>query len=857
MMQIIDGIPVWGEHDDATLDQIRRCAGDAEVGGAALMADGHKGYSMPIGGVIGYHNAVSPSGVGYDIACLAVGTAVTTADGYYLPIEQARAASPLTCWDGERVRLISPNLGAIQRDTRSVLAIRLSNGRSIQATPDHRVLTSTGWKETSDLTAADKIACNPFIGMPFIAQTGELPLALPSPVVQARLAERGIYPLYLDSPLFPVIVRLLGYISGDGHLSKDGTYIRISTISAIDAQDLVRDFAHLGYRAYIARRQRHPDRHLSIEIIVDSVALHDLFAPLGSPVGQKSWPVEPMPWLFDLAPWVRAHFLSALCSAAMITPRILKSRMPNLQLKQAGTDRHGIDFIARLFESLDFAVSIAPSDSPRVECQDYVLQLLGGETAQIRFLTDIGFCYAHTKRVWAAEAASVIWQRGTLVENRTTARDTAWRLKRAGFYWKDILHAIAQQFNLPVGFVYQPIYATRGMPRHPIGVDVTPDTSGEICWVPVQQIQPGNTVPVFDVVTDDPAQAFFAAGMVVHNCGNKAVRTDIRAVDIRSDIKQVMNQIARTVVFGIGQTSGKATNHPLFDDPTWRDVPYLAKLKQMAREQLGTVGSGNHFVDLFEDEAGWLWVGVHFGSRGFGHRTASGFLNLAAGRPFDAKAPGEHMDQPATVLSLDTELGQAYLQAMTLAGRYAYAGRDFVTQQVLNILGAHITDEVHNHHNFAWKEVHNGQELYVVRKGATPAWPGQRGFVGGSMGDISVIIEGVNSDESRLALNSTIHGAGRLMSRTRAAGKRRWVREKGKRVQKTVKEGEISRQMMLDAIKLRGVELRGAGTDESPHVYRQLNEVLRAHRNTIRILHTLQPIGVAMAPEGEFDPYKD
>lgn len=366
----------------------------------------------------------------------------------------------------------------------------------------------------------------------------------------------------------------------------------------------------------------------------------------------------------------------------------------------------------------------------------------------------------------------------------------------------------------------------------------------------------GYSMPIGGVIAYRDAVSPSGVGYDI-SCGNKAVRTDIRAADLKPDIKRVMDRIARTVVFGIGQTSGKVADHELFYDSTWRDVPQLLNLKQMAREQLGTVGSGNHFVDLFEDEEGWLWIGVHFGSRGFGHRTASGFLNLSAGRPFDAKAPGEHMDQPATVLSLHTDLGQAYWQAMTLAGRYAYAGRDFVVNQVLSILGATVADEVHNHHNFAWKEVHNGEELIVVRKGATPAWPGQRGFVGGSMGDISVIIEGVDSAASQAALHSTIHGAGRLMSRTRAAGKRRWVRDKGKRVLKTVKPGEISRAMMLERVRAAGVELRGAGTDESPHVYRPLRAVLAAHADSLRILHTLRPLGVAMAGEDEFDPYKD
>ena len=358
----------------------------------------------------------------------------------------------------------------------------------------------------------------------------------------------------------------------------------------------------------------------------------------------------------------------------------------------------------------------------------------------------------------------------------------------------------------------------------------------------------GYSMPIGGVVAYREAVSPSGVGYDI-SCGVKAARTDLRADEARRRIKPLMDRIARTVVFGIGRTSGLATDHPVFDDPTWKDIREVGRLRQMAQQQLGTVGSGNHFVDLFEDEAGWLWVGVHFGSRGFGHRTASGFLNLAAGRAFDEKAPGEHMDQPATVLSLATDLGQAYWQAMTLAGRYAYAGRDLVVDQVLGILGARAVDAVHNHHNYAWLEEHNGEQVIVVRKGATPAQPGQRGFIGGSMGDISVIVEGIDNDEARVALRSTVHGAGRVMSRTAAAGRRR----KGQ----VIKPGAVSREMMQEWLRREGVELRGGGTDESPHVYRRLPEVLQQHANTLRVLHTLRPFGVAMAGDDVVDPYKD
>ena len=108
---------------------------------------------------------------------------------------------------------------------------------------------------------------------------------------------------------------------------------------------------------------------------------------------------------------------------------------------------------------------------------------------------------------------------------------------------------------------------------------------------------------------------------------------------------------------------------------------------------------------------------------------------------------------------------------MTLAGEYAYAGRDVVVDKVLKILGTHVIESIHNHHNYAWKETHRGEDVWVIRKGCTPAWPGQQGFVGATMGEPSVILEGIESPAMVDLLYSTVHGAGRVMSRSQAAGK--------------------------------------------------------------------------------------
>jgi tRNA-splicing ligase RtcB len=299
----------------------------------------------------------------------------------------------------------------------------------------------------------------------------------------------------------------------------------------------------------------------------------------------------------------------------------------------------------------------------------------------------------------------------------------------------------------------------------------------------------------------------------------------------------------KTISFGVGRKNDdERVDHDLFDDPAWK-VEACSPLKEMARQQLGTVGSGNHYVDIFSDELDRVWIGVHFGSRGLGHKTATWFLKAAGAT--------DGMDVDPCILPVASDLGAQYLEGMRLGGLYAYAGRDWVCARVAKIIGAVIIEEVHNHHNFAWRETHNGRDLWVVRKGATPAFPGQLGFVGGSMGDNSVILMGVQNDQASQSLYSTVHGAGRVMGRMEAKGK---VDRKTGEVKRA---GKVTPEMMSEWVTRANVELRGAGLDESPHCYKRLPEVLSEHEGSIRILHTLTPIGVAMAGANEFDPYKD
>ena len=350
----------------------------------------------------------------------------------------------------------------------------------------------------------------------------------------------------------------------------------------------------------------------------------------------------------------------------------------------------------------------------------------------------------------------------------------------------------------------------------------------------------GYAQPVGGVIAYEEHVSISGVGFDIA-CGNMAVRLDTPYAAIKDAVGPILADITKNVSFGLGRVNAERVEHEVFDSPLWEDAG-VGHLKQMARNQLGTVGSGNHYVDLFEDEAGLVWIGVHFGSRGLGHKTATHFLKAAGGKDGMMVAP--------TLVHQDSELGQRYLAGMTLAGLYAYAGREWVVERVRQIIGGAVTYTVHNHHNFAWRETHGGRELWVVRKGATPAFPGQAGFVGGSMGDDAVILEGVANGRAAQALFSTVHGAGRVCGRIEAKGKKNKAGE-------WVRPPRFTREQMDEWMRPKGIMLHGGDVDESPMVYRRLSEVLAHHAETVRVLHVLRPFAVAMAGKGELDPYKD
>jgi len=277
------------------------------------------------------------------------------------------------------------------------------------------------------------------------------------------------------------------------------------------------------------------------------------------------------------------------------------------------------------------------------------------------------------------------------------------------------------------------------------------------------------------------------------------------------------------------------SDHAILDSPVFESNTFIKNLKDKAWSQLGSSGGGNHFVEFgimeFKEadevlgipKGNYVALLTHSGSRGFG-ATAAGYYTKMAKEV--CKLP--EVARNLAYLDLDSELGQEYWVAMNLAGDYASACHEVIHDKMDKALGAVVLAKVENHHNFAWKEVWNGEEVIVHRKGATPAGKGVMGIIPGSMTAPGFLVRGKGEEN---AINSASHGAGRQMSRTQAI--------------KSITPNE-----MKAILKDHGVTLIGAGLDEAPMAYKDINLVMEAQKELVDVVAKFTPKLVRMADDG-------
>jgi tRNA-splicing ligase RtcB len=290
-------------------------------------------------------------------------------------------------------------------------------------------------------------------------------------------------------------------------------------------------------------------------------------------------------------------------------------------------------------------------------------------------------------------------------------------------------------------------------------------------------------------------------------------------------------ELLEATLFGSGQQFDRATDHAVMDHQAFKELPLLAGLQHRASKQLGTSGSGNHFVELGIveitqqdditgiDPGSYVALLSHSGSRALGANIANHYTKIAKEK---RKLPGEASN--LAWLGLDEQEGIEYWMAMNLAGDYASACHHIIHEKIAKQLGESPMKMIENHHNFAWKEVHEGKEVIVHRKGATPAGKDVLGIIPGSMADPGFIVKGKGFAAS---LNSASHGAGRRMSRTKAI--------------KSITNKDL--KQLLDK---HGVMLIGGGLDEAPQAYKNIEDVMKSQEALVDVVGKFTPKIVRM-----------
>lgn len=347
----------------------------------------------------------------------------------------------------------------------------------------------------------------------------------------------------------------------------------------------------------------------------------------------------------------------------------------------------------------------------------------------------------------------------------------------------------------------------------------------------------GYGLPIGGVLATDNAVIPYAVGVDIA-CRMKLSVYDRPAKTLAGQKDRLANLLESETRFGMGAAFKQRRSHEVMDED-WNVSPVTHRLKDKAWSQLGTSGSGNHFVEfgtftIDQETLGlapgeYLALLSHSGSRGAGAQVCARYSRIAMDRHAELPKELQHL----AWLDLDSEPGREYWAAMNLMGRYAAANHELIHRHIARKVGAEVVIDVENHHNFAWKETHRVEdrerEVVVHRKGATPAGPGVLGIIPGSMASPGYLVRGLGHPQS---LHSASHGAGRLMSRTKATQTFTW--------------SGVKKQLAE-----QGVELLSAGLDECPGAYKNIAEVMAAQADLVEVLGRFNPKLVKMCPSGD------
>ena len=934
------------------------------VTASLAMPDIHWGYGFPIGGVAAFDpddGVISPGGVGYDINCLSGDSRVLHAHGYTRSIAEME-----TTWRGETLRCHDLN-GPSADDTpvaaylkrrpdRPVYRLRTTGGDEVLATGDHPFWTPDGMTDLDDLAPGDRVARHPFEGVPYEAPGNEVLVdeedirevlrkqgkgSAGKATVQVLryLNERDLLPLRADDAALPYLIKIAGFLFGDGTLYYSGDRGKGTAWFYGEPDDLEAIRADVEAAGFTPSRTYRRSREHSVDTPYDhydfertetsfkvaSTSFAALMQALGVPVGNKAAQNYSVPsWLHEAPQWHQRLFLAPLFGAELSGPSTMTDHGRNFYAPALSLSKHegfvesGWQFLSDLASLLDgFGIEskaiteVAPNND--AESHRFRLLLSSRTESLLALWRRIGYEYNQKRSTRAMAAVEYLKQKQLVLAHRETATEEARARHEAGTAPSSIYDDLGGE-HVNRRSLERSLYSNRetgvrigdSFPAFETFCEEALDGLGQsgMVWSTVDSIEPVDLEAetgdphVYDFTVAHEDHNFVADGFVVSNCGVRLMSSKLTKDDLdRRDTERLVDALFRRVPTGVGSSGALRVDHStlprvLKKGAEWAvgegygsdaDLDVIeeggqvdgadpnavsARAKERGLDQIGTLGSGNHFLEIgyvseiYDEQAagvmglheGHVTAIIHSGSRGFGYQVCDDALS-----DMDKAMNKYKIDLPDRQLActpIDSPEGQKYIRGMRCAINYAFANRQVMAhnariafEEALDVTprehGLHTVYEVA--HNIAKFETHrvNGreQEVCVHRKGATRALPaghplvpgryqhvGQPVLIPGDMGRYSYVLVGTEKamDET---FGSTCHGAGRKMSRRQA--------------RKTAGNRNVTAELANEGIIVRG-ESRRTVNEEISEAYKDVADVVEAVEGAglSKKVAQLRPLGV-------------
>ncbi|HIP98628.1 MAG TPA: RNA-splicing ligase RtcB [Aquifex aeolicus] len=850
-----------------------------------VMPDVHVGYGFPIGGVMATDPAeggiISPGAIGYDINCLPEGTPILTAYGYTLEVEKVDRQS-LLGGDREKGNLkeVKPVL-KFQKRAKKLLRIKTDLGYEICLTEDHPIFTDTGTKSAKNLKVGDRVLIYPFKGVPY-GEPEEFTIleTVGDEKLDKELRKRNLLPLTSKSEKLPTVLKLLGYLTGGGHLSESRVYFYGSS----QVLNLLKgDIEKLGFTP----------RQAENWVGVSAKSLARFFEKLSTLKGNSREKTFGVPeWLFKLPKWMKRLYLASLFGAEINKVPSPKGKIfCKLTFSVSGkseTFQRSLKF-ANDLKSLLKELGIKTSKVESFKDGNFVRVRfhINSEGEILKFFERVGYEYAPERKKLGLYAVGYIRRKLFEKGNRRKEIREAKLPKVSGMSVSEMVLVLNLKESVKI---------ERDFPSFEEWLKE--NTFGDFVIASVVEIEeePYNGW-VYDFTVSQREHNFIAGGFLVSNCGVRLIATDLQSKEIKKYLDSIMRSLLLNVPAGVGSTSKIKLSKSQMREvlrlgAKWavahgwgkkEDLDHIEGYGQLAfadpevvsneayergSDELGTVGSGNHFVELQEVEEiydekiakalgffkGQVAIMVHSGSRGLGHQVATDYIKVAlkASQKYRINLP----DPELACMPFTSPEGQRYWGAMNAAANYAFANRQILgwisASTLAKVLGTNIKGigykVIYDHaHNIGKLEAHkvNGKEkiLLIHRKGATRSFPpkhsevppaykefGQPVIIPGDMGRYSYLLVGTELSMDK-SFGTSCHGAGRVMSRAKA--------------KKYVKSlGGVNSYIQQKGLK---VVARGKGTimEEIPEAYKDVAEVIKvvAGAGIAKPILRLKPLG--------------